>query len=162
MIVPFGEGDYYRVRPSIAIPRPGTGDGAAVDLNGFFGLHPRMAPLKPFWDNAVAGDRARLRIAGQHALALRRAGLHGVGHAGRQEHEGRLAEPLSAGGARRRDAADRRRDDAPDAALAAGHAPALAMGSVGEFGVRGGMAARDSFEAAYASAADQVLKGTAR
>ena len=42
-----------------------------------------------------------------------------------------------------------------------GHAPALAMGSVGEFGVRGGMAARDSFEAAYAAAADQVLKGTA-
>ena len=42
-----------------------------------------------------------------------------------------------------------------------GTAPALAMGSVGEFGVRGGMGARESFEAAYASAADQVLKGTA-
>ena len=33
MIVPFGEADYYRVRPSIAVPRPGSADGA-VDLNG--------------------------------------------------------------------------------------------------------------------------------
>src|SRR5262245_58158901 len=51
MIVPFGETEYYRLRPSIAIPRPGTADGASVDLNGFFGLHPRMASLKPLWDN---------------------------------------------------------------------------------------------------------------
>ena len=43
-----------------------------------------------------------------------------------------------------------------------GPAPSLAMGSVGEFGVRGAMDARDSFEAAYASAADQALKGSAR
>src|ERR1051325_5066467 len=51
MIVPFGDSSYARLRPSIAIPRPGGSDGA-VDLNGFFGLHPRMAPLKPFWDDA--------------------------------------------------------------------------------------------------------------
>ena len=49
MIVPFGERDYYAARPSIAIPRPGGNDGA-VDLDGFFGLHPRLAPLNPLWD----------------------------------------------------------------------------------------------------------------
>jgi uncharacterized protein (DUF1501 family) len=49
MIVPFGEREYYAARPSIAIPRPGASDGA-VDLDGFFGLHPRLAPLKPLWD----------------------------------------------------------------------------------------------------------------
>jgi len=48
MIVPFGEKAYYSSRPSIAIPRPNDKDGA-VDLDGFFGLHPRMAPLAPFW-----------------------------------------------------------------------------------------------------------------
>jgi uncharacterized protein (DUF1501 family) len=48
MIVPHGEPDYYRLRPTIAIPRPGTGsNGSAIDLDGFFGLHPAMAPLKP-------------------------------------------------------------------------------------------------------------------
>src|SRR5688572_29047780 len=51
MIVPFGEAEYYKLRPSIAIARPGQGEGAAIDLNGFFGLHPRMAPLKTLWDN---------------------------------------------------------------------------------------------------------------
>src|SRR6266545_1647508 len=51
VIVPFGEAEYYRARPSIAIPRPNAGDdGAAIDLDGFFGLNPRLAPLKPLWD----------------------------------------------------------------------------------------------------------------
>src|SRR6188508_2369351 len=49
MVVPFGERAYYAARPSIAIPRPGVDDGA-IDLDGFFGLHPRLAPLKPLWD----------------------------------------------------------------------------------------------------------------
>jgi uncharacterized protein (DUF1501 family) len=43
-----------------------------------------------------------------------------------------------------------------------GRAPALSISSVGEFGVRGGMESRESFETAYQAAADQVLKGTAR
>ena len=49
MVVPFGEREYYRVRPSIAIGPPGSGPGAAVDLDGFFGLHPRLAPLQPLF-----------------------------------------------------------------------------------------------------------------
>jgi uncharacterized protein (DUF1501 family) len=50
MIVPFGERAYYTSRPSLAIERPGTGPDAALDLDGFFGLHPRLAPLKPLYD----------------------------------------------------------------------------------------------------------------
>src|SRR5687768_17689283 len=46
MLVPHGEESYYRERPRIAIPRT-----AVVDLDGHFGLHPRLAPLKPFWDS---------------------------------------------------------------------------------------------------------------
>jgi uncharacterized protein (DUF1501 family) len=48
MIVPFGEQAYYASRPSIAIPRPNEKDGA-LDLDGFFGAHPRMAPLVPLF-----------------------------------------------------------------------------------------------------------------
>ena len=40
MVVPFGERAYYASRPSIAIARPTDPEGA-VDLDGFFGLHPR-------------------------------------------------------------------------------------------------------------------------
>src|SRR2546430_9280877 len=50
VVVPFGESEYYRARPSIAIPRPDSGDNAAVDLDGFFGFNPRLQPLKPLWD----------------------------------------------------------------------------------------------------------------
>src|SRR4029077_13400792 len=46
MVVPFGEKASYANRPTIAIPRPTDKEGA-LDLDGFFGLHPRMAPLVP-------------------------------------------------------------------------------------------------------------------
>jgi uncharacterized protein (DUF1501 family) len=49
VVVPFGEKIYYQVRPTIAIPRPGAGD-AAINLDGFFAFHPRLAALKPFYD----------------------------------------------------------------------------------------------------------------
>src|SRR5205807_59533 len=50
VIVPFGESSYYTSRPSIAIPRPGAGENAALDLDGFFGFNPRLQSLKPLWD----------------------------------------------------------------------------------------------------------------
>lgn len=45
-VVPFAERNYYRLRPSIAIAEPGKGEGSTVDLDGFFGLHPSLAPLE--------------------------------------------------------------------------------------------------------------------
>jgi len=56
IVVPFGESNYYRMRPSIAIPQPKRGGtDAAVDLDGFFGLHPSLAPLEPlFHKNQLA------------------------------------------------------------------------------------------------------------
>jgi len=52
IVVPHGEARYYSLRPTIAIPRPATNDteNSAVDLDGFFGLHPALAPLKPLYD----------------------------------------------------------------------------------------------------------------
>src|SRR5881409_1853519 len=50
VVVPFGEREYYRARPRIAVAAPGQGDEAALDLDGFFGLNPRLAPLKRWWD----------------------------------------------------------------------------------------------------------------
>ena len=50
VVVPFAEKNYYRLRPSIAIPAPKAGAESAIDLNGFFGLHPALAPLKPLYD----------------------------------------------------------------------------------------------------------------
>jgi uncharacterized protein (DUF1501 family) len=50
IVVPFGEREYYRMRPTIAIPEPRRGgNDSAVDLDGFFGLHPSLSPLEPLF-----------------------------------------------------------------------------------------------------------------
>jgi uncharacterized protein (DUF1501 family) len=56
IVVPFAEPNYYRMRPTIAIPSPRQGVGdAAVDLDGFFGLHPGLSALAPlFQKNQLA------------------------------------------------------------------------------------------------------------
>jgi len=52
MVVPYGERAYYDLRPSIAIAKPESGNAeAAVNLDGFFGLHPSLAPFKSLWDS---------------------------------------------------------------------------------------------------------------
>ena len=45
VVIPYREQAYYQSRTSIAVPQ-----NAVIDLDGFFGLHPAMASLKPFWD----------------------------------------------------------------------------------------------------------------
>jgi uncharacterized protein (DUF1501 family) len=50
MVIPFAEPRYYALRPSIAIPKPDGTPNSALDLDGFFGLHPALAPLKPMFD----------------------------------------------------------------------------------------------------------------
>lgn len=65
MVVPHGDEAYYRIRPTLAIGRPGTSDstGAAIDLkDGMFGLHPALAPLAPLFAEGTA------------------AAVHAVGH----------------------------------------------------------------------------------
>src|SRR5262252_2157449 len=43
MVVPFGDRSYAGVRPQIAIPAPSSGSAeSAIDLDGFFGLHPSL------------------------------------------------------------------------------------------------------------------------
>jgi uncharacterized protein (DUF1501 family) len=53
MLVPHGEQAYYKLRPTIAIPRPGATPNSAIDLDGFFGLHPALAPFKPLYDQKL-------------------------------------------------------------------------------------------------------------
>jgi uncharacterized protein (DUF1501 family) len=61
MVVPFGEAAYYRVRRSIAIPAPRPEAGGAIDLNGFFGLHPSLQPLQELW---TRGEMAIVHAVG--------------------------------------------------------------------------------------------------
>jgi len=47
-VVPYGDGDLYVWRPTLAVQPPGPVDGAR-DLDGFFGLAPAAAPLLTPW-----------------------------------------------------------------------------------------------------------------
>src|SRR5205814_5048294 len=49
-----GDPHYYTMRPAIAVPRPVAGKAqAALELDGYFGLHPSLAPLKELWDRGM-------------------------------------------------------------------------------------------------------------
>ena len=163
MVVPFGEREYYASRPSIAIPRPNDNQGA-VDLDGFFGLHPKLAPLKPLWDArqlaivhaSGSPDGTRSHFDAQDYME---SGTPGV----KSTQDGWLNRYLHA-----REHADATPFRA--VALAAslprtlqGVEPALAIGQIGQFGIRGGQATdmlQASFESEYAAAADKVLNRT--
>ncbi|MEM7166930.1 MAG: DUF1501 domain-containing protein [Planctomycetota bacterium] len=46
LVVPHGDPHYAALRPSLAIAAPGQ-EGGAIDLDGYFGLHPRLQALLP-------------------------------------------------------------------------------------------------------------------
>jgi uncharacterized protein (DUF1501 family) len=61
-VVPMFEDSYYRQRPTLAISEARSGDNkTAIDLDGRFGLHPSLHPLKDIWD---AGHLAVIHAAG--------------------------------------------------------------------------------------------------
>ena len=163
MIVPFGEREYYAARPSIAIPRPNGAEGA-VDLDGFFGLHPRLAPLKPLWDSRQLAivhatgspDGTRSHFDAQDYMETATPGVKSTqdGWLNRYLHAREHAEatPFRAVAL------------APQMPRSLqGLEPALAIGQIGQFGIRAGQATdmvQASFESEYAAAADKVLNKT--
>ena len=51
VVPPFGDRNYARARPQIAVQAPSReGAEIAIDLDGFFGLHPSLSPLKSIYD----------------------------------------------------------------------------------------------------------------
>ena len=48
VVAPVGDQNYRRLRPTIGLAAPGS-DGGAIDLDGYFGMHPALTPLQPLW-----------------------------------------------------------------------------------------------------------------
>ncbi|HEY0073283.1 MAG TPA: DUF1501 domain-containing protein, partial [Abditibacteriaceae bacterium] len=61
MIVPHGDKDYYRQRDVNGIAIARKGQDSVLDLDGFFGLHPRLAMLKPIY---AGGHLAAIQAVG--------------------------------------------------------------------------------------------------
>jgi uncharacterized protein (DUF1501 family) len=166
MIVPFGERHYYAARPSLAIARPGAAADSAIDLDGFFGLHPRLAPLKPFYDARQMAivhacgspDGTRSHFDAQDYMETATPGV-------KSTQDGWLNRYLHA---REHHAATPFRAVALAQQLPRslqGTAPALAIGQIAQFGIRAGRGSdmvQSSFESEYAAAAESVLHSTGR
>ncbi len=60
LVVPHGDKDYYSHRDTLALPVPNPGNAdAIIDLDGFFGLHPLLSPLKDIYNaHALAAVHA--------------------------------------------------------------------------------------------------------
>ena len=63
MVVPYGDSDYYACRQeiSLAAPSQAAGEKGTLDLDGYFGLHPSLAPLLPLFK---AGHLAPIQACG--------------------------------------------------------------------------------------------------
>ena len=161
IVVPHSEQAYYDLRPTIAIPRPGSGDNAAIDLDGHFGLHPALAPFKALFDQghlavvhaAGSPDPTRSHFDAQDYMESGTPGLKAT-------TSGWLNRslPLEAGKA------------SPVRALSMGATlprtmqgpiPAIAMESIGNFQVKDAVAAK-AFESLYQGSTDQILNGAGR
>jgi len=84
LIVPHGDDDYYRPRPTLALAAPQKGSGSVTDIDGFFGLHPSAAALVPHFKE---GRMAAVQAIGSsdqtrshfEAMATMERGLKGGG-----------------------------------------------------------------------------------
>jgi len=163
MIVPHGESAYYQERPRIAVPRE-----TVVDLDGHFGLHPSLAPLKALWENkslaaihAIGSpDGTRSHFDAQDYMETGTPGLKSTGD----------------GWANRYCQHDREHADTPFRAVAfgpqlprilAGSAPSLAIDDLQAFGMRAPQeATRDrltrAFEELYDGAGTGLLASSSR
>jgi uncharacterized protein (DUF1501 family) len=166
MVVPYGDRDYAAARTSIAIRPPRGGDAdAALDLDGFFALHPALEPLMPLWRARALAvvqacgspDRTRSHFDAQDYME---SGTPGV----KSTSDGWLA----------RAAGTRQAPSSPFRAVALGptlprilrgDAGAISLAALDRFDVRASTeaaVARKGFESLYEQSVQDLLHGTGR
>ena len=167
MVVPYGEANYYQLRPSLAIPKPASGHAETViDLDGFFGLHPSMSSFKSLWDSkrlaiihaSGSPDNTRSHFDAQDYMESATPGV-------KSTRDGWLNRYLQ------------NKHDKEQTSFRAvsmtrtmprvlqGTAPAVAMANLSEFAIRAGKSSANlqgGFEAIYAAKSNDVLAGTGR
>jgi len=153
VVVPYGESAYYAARPTIAIPRADV-----LDLDGFFGVHPALASVLPYFKDKSAAfvhavgspDATRSHFDAQDFME---SGTPGV----KTTDDGFLARAVT-----------QTHEKSPLRAVAfapamprilAGKANAVAMTNIAQFGVRGDASLNSAFESMYGSFdAARILK----
>jgi uncharacterized protein (DUF1501 family) len=163
IVIPHAEPNYYRFRPTIAVPQ-----NQLIDLDGFFGLHPAMQPLKPLFDQ---GHLATIHATGSpdttrshfDAQDFMESGTPGV----KATPDGWLNRAMQAEDLRRPASHSAFRAVALGSQVPRtldGKIPAVAVSRLQDFAVAGKSPGAEpissAFEAMYADSADAVLHGT--
>jgi len=161
IVVPHGESQYYSLRPSINIPKK-----AVLDLDGFFGLHPSLAPFQPLWQQrhlaivhaAGSPDSTRSHFDAQDFMET---GTPGV----KITEDGWLNRSLRNLTSTQQNSPFRAIALGPSLPrILSGNEPAVAMNNINDFSVGGrnpkGSPAADAFEAMYDHSSDTILHGT--
>ena len=170
VVVPHGEAAYYSLRPRIAIPRPSArlGDAqAAIDLDGFFGLHPSLQALKPLWDR---GMLAPIHAVGSPSTTRSHFDAQDYMESGtpdvKSTPDGWLNRYLATKGTCEECTARSGVRPSPFQAVAMtdqtprileGPAPAVAMTSLEAFTVRAGGASAEQIEALYRTGSSDLV-----
>jgi uncharacterized protein (DUF1501 family) len=167
MIVPFGESNYYESRRSIAIPKPAPGNAeAAIDLDGFFGLHPAMSSFKPLWDSkrlaiihaCGSPDNTRSHFDAQDYMESATPGV-------KSTSDGWLNRYLQSQPGPDRSSFRAVSMTRTMPRVLQGRAPAVAMSNLSDFAIRAGKSSANlqgGFEAIYAQRTNDALGGTGR
>jgi uncharacterized protein (DUF1501 family) len=156
-VIPFKDRAYYSLRPSIAVAEPASGEDRAIDLDGFYGLHPALAPLKNIYDKgylaivhaAGSPDNTRSHFDAQDYMEIGTPGI-------KSTPDGWLNRYLS----------EKNKSESPFRGVAvtaqlprmiAGSAPALTMSSIEEFRLRN-EAMTGALQRLYGSTADSLFR----
>ena len=156
-VIPFKDAAYYALRPSIAVPEPAAGEGRAIDLDGFYALHPALVSLKSLYDKgqlaivhaAGSPDNTRSHFDAQDSMELGTPGT-------KNTPDGWLNRALVSGMETR----------SPFRALAvtpqtprslAGSTPALTLASIDEFRLRNA-AVGAALQKIYAGSGDPLFR----
>ncbi|MEO5923526.1 MAG: DUF1501 domain-containing protein [Bryobacteraceae bacterium] len=149
VVVPYGDRSYAGLRPNIAVKD-------SLDLDGFFGLHPALAPLKPIYD------------------AKQLAVIHAVGSPDPTRSHFDAQDYMESGTPGRKTTSDGWLNRALPSQSKASPVRAISLGTSLARSLRGANAAvalqnvdgfevRDpAFEAMYASTVDTVMAGAGR
>jgi uncharacterized protein (DUF1501 family) len=157
VVVPFKDSAYYALRPTIAIAEPAAGDERAIDLDGFYALHPALTPLKNFYDKgqlaivhaAGSPDNTRSHFDAQDSMELGTPGL-------KSTPDGWLTRCLGSG----------TKSDSPFRGVAvnpqtprilAGTAPALTLSSIEDFRLRNASTGA-ALQKLYANSPDPLFR----
>ncbi len=170
VVIPHGDPAYYDARPSIAVPRPRAGDEAsALDLDGFFGLHPALEPLMPLYRQ---GMLAPIHAVGSPSATRSHFDAQDYMESGTPDRkstpDGWLNRYLAVRGTCEECAAV---EASPFRAVAMtaqtprileGPSPAIAISSLGEFTVRATGSSVERLEALYRTGDADLVHGAGR